>query len=182
MKTIIAILTFLTVTVSASSQTVEDLVVKKTNALRAQIGGTTKGLAPFVRNSSLDSAAMYHARWVVASGIGSHTETKPVKGIVPLATCADRAAKYGVTAFAENLIAWSAYSVNDDGKVLNSVTAEKLMTLWKNSPGHLANLLSEYSSKLEPRIGIAICQYDQNYFCIVMIIGSNVDANGQLIK
>lgn len=177
----LAALVLIFMSVTSFAQTVETEVIKQINQLRLQMGGPDKGLSPFVRNSALDSAAMYHAKWVVASGIRGHVETKSVNGIKALPEFTDRAAKYGVTAYAENLIQYCFYD-KAGGKVDAKATATGVFTAWKKSPGHYANMLFSMTKSVEARIGIAIVAYDEDEFCIVMVVGANVDSNGQIIK
>ena len=181
MKKLAAILFLSLFATLGFGQTIETEVIKQINALRLQMGGPTAGLSPFVRNSALDSAAMYHAKWVVASGIGSHTETKTVAGIKALAEPWDRAAKYGVTAYAENLIQYS-FCVKAGDKVDVKATANGVFQSWKKSKGHYDNMLFKMAKVVEPRIGIAIVKHSEEEFCIVMVVGANVDSDGQLIK
>lgn len=175
------VLLFFTVSFTVSAQTVETEVIKLINELRLQMGGPAKGLKPFVRNAALDSAAAYHARWIVASGIGSHTETKSVNGIKALPEVSDRAAKYGATAHAENLIKYCQYVTKGDS-VDAKATAKLAFIAWKNSPGHYENMLFSAIPVVELRIGMAVVPYDEYTYCIVMVVGSNLDSNGQLIK
>ena len=163
------------------AQTVEEEVIKSTNALRLELGGPNRGLSAFVRNSSLDSAAMYHAKWVVASGISGHIETKSVPGIKALTDVGDRASKYGATAFAENLISECIY-VKVNGTVNIKETADLAFSSWKNSPGHYANMTLSMPKEIQPRIGIAIAQYSEDIFCIVMVIGANIDSQGHITE
>lgn len=164
------------------AQTIESEVVNQINKIRLTFGGPTKGLSPFVRNAALDSAAMYHAKWIVASGIRSHIEDRVAGGIKPLTEFWDRAAKYGVTAYAENLIQYCRYVKKDDSIDI-SKSASGAVIAWKNSPGHFENILFKMNPKVEPRIGVAIIPYpDYEDFCIVMVVGANVDANGKLIE
>lgn len=173
------VLIFISVTVSA--QTIETEVIKQINQLRLELGGANKGLSPFVRNSALDSAAMYHAKWVALTGINSHTETQAAPGIKPLAEPWDRAAKYGVTAYAENFIQYCIY-VKAGDKVDAKSTAARVFKAWKNSPAHYEAMLYAMPKIVEARIGVAIVPYNENEFCIVMVVGANVDANGQIIR
>ena len=177
----LATLVLILVSVTAFGQTVETEVIKQINQLRLQMGGPEKGLSPFVRNAALDSAAMYHAKWVVASGISSHVETQSAKGIKALPEFTDRAAKYGVTAYAENFIQYCLY-VRTGDKVDTKATATRAFAAWKKSPGHYANMLYTMPKIVEARIGIAIVPYNETEFCIVMVVGANVDENGQFIK
>ena len=177
----LAALVLIFMSVTSFSQTVETEVIKQINQLRLQMGGPAKGLKPFVRNAALDSAAAYHARWIVASGIGSHTETKSVNGIKALPEFTDRAAKYGVTAYAENLIKYCQY-ITKGSSVDVKATSNLAFIAWKNSPGHYANMLFSAPQSVEIRIGIAVVPYDEYTYCIVMVVGANVDSNGQVIK
>ncbi len=180
MKTVIILVTIF-ITSTTCAQTIETEVIKKINELRLELGGPDKGLSMFVRNAALDSAAMYHAKWLVASGLSGHIETKSVSGINALPDIIDRAAKYHATAFAENLIVNCIYyKVND--KLNISETANIAYTSWKNSPGHYANMVLQMPKTVEARIGIAIVPQDNESFCIVMVVGANIDASGQLIK
>lgn len=163
------------------SQSIETELLLKINALRKTMGGINAGLSPFVRNTALDSAALYHAKWVVVSGIGSHVETNTVAGIKALTEPWDRAAKYGVTAYAENLIQYNFY--HKDGNTIDEkATATGVFECWKKSKGHYENMVFKMTKIVEPRIGIALVNYNNDEFCIVMLIGANVDSNGQLTK
>jgi uncharacterized protein YkwD len=181
MKKLAIIFVFLISTMASFSQSLEAVVILKINELRAKNGGPDKGLSAFVRNAALDSAAMYHAKWVVASGISSHIETKSVSSIKAIPEFWDRAAKYGATAYCENLIQYINY-VKVGIPVEVNKTAINVVTCWKNSPGHLDNMLFTMPKMVEARIGIAIVQYDETEFCVVMVVGANVDRNGNLIK
>ena len=181
MKKIVTTLIMILTVQAVFAQTIETELIKQINQLRLQMGGPDSGLSPFVRNSALDSAAMYHAKWVVASGIGGHVETKPAGGIAPLAQPWDRAAKYGVTAYCENLIQYNEY-VMTGNRVDVKKTALSVFLCWKNSKGHYDNMLYTMSKKCEARIGIAIVKRTDGSFCIVMIVGANVDKYGNLIK
>ena len=182
MKKLIILMAVALISSVTLSQTIESSLIKKINELRLQHGGPANGLSPFIRTSSLDSAAMYHAHWVVASGIGSHIESKSAKGIIPLAEFWDRSAKYGATAYCENLIQSCLYVKSDTILNINQ-TATRAFETWKKSPGHLANILFSMPKNVEPRVGIAIVpQPDGDSFCIVMVVGSNVDRTGHLIK
>lgn len=164
------------------AQTIENEVVSKINEIRLQFGGPAKGLSPFVRNSALDSAAMYHAKWIVASRIRSHFEDRVAGGIKPLPNFWDRASKYNVSAYAENLIQYCRF-VKQSDSIDISKTANLIVVAWKNSPGHLENILFTMTPKVEPRIGIAIAPYpDYEDFCIVMVVGANVDSDGNIIQ
>lgn len=177
----LAALVLIFMSVTSFAQTVETEVIKQINQLRLQMGGPAKGLSPFVRNAALDSAAMYHSKWVVASGIRSHVETQSVNGIKALPEFTDRAAKYGVTAYAENFIQYCLY-VRTGNKVDAKATATRAFEAWKKSPGHYANMLYTMPKIVEARIGIAIVPYNETEFCIVMVVGANLDKNGQIIK
>lgn len=177
----LAALVLIFMSVTSFAQTVETEVIKQINQLRLQMGGPAKGLSPFVRNAALDSAAMYHAKWVVASGIRSHVETQSANGIKALPEFTDRAAKYGVTAYAENFIQYCLYVKTGD-KVDAKATATRAFEAWKKSPGHYANMLYTMPKIVEARIGIAIVPYTETEFCIVMVVGANLDKNGQIIK
>lgn len=181
MKKLVIAFVFLISTAVGFSQSLESSVISKINELRAKSGGPDKGLSAFVRNAALDSAALYHAKWVVASGIRGHVETKSVAGIKALPEFWDRAAKYGATAYCENLIQYINY-VKVGTKVDVNKTAIDVVTCWKNSPGHLDNMLYTMPKIVEARIGIAIVPYGENEFCIVMVVGANIDHNGNLVK
>lgn len=171
----------ISISVKCFGQTIESELIKNINQLRLQMGGPSKGLSPFVRNSLLDSAAMYHAKWLVLSGMNSHIETNSINGIKALANFTDRAAKYGSSAYAENIITVCPY-VKVGNKVDVTQTAKNAFTLWKNSQGHLNNMLFTMTSLVEARIGIAIVPYNNNSYCIVMVVGANVDADGNIIN
>jgi uncharacterized protein YkwD len=181
-KIFILLVSLSSIFTTSFAQSIENAIIKQINQLRLQKGGPDSGLSPFVRNSALDSAAMYHARWVVASGLRSHTETREAGSIKPLPGFWDRSAKYGATSIAENLIQYCQY-VKSGETVDTFKTATVAFTSWKNSPGHLANMLITMPKQVQARIGLAIVPYsDGNYFCIVMVVGANIDTNGQLIK
>lgn len=177
----LAALVLIFISVTSFGQTVETEVIKQINALRLEMGGVDKGLKPFVRNSALDSAAMYHAKWVVATGINSHVETKSAPGIKALPEVWDRAARYGVTAYAENFIQYCMYAKTGDNVNVKE-TATRVFQAWKKSQGHYEAMLYSMPKVVEARIGIAIVAYDEDEFCIVMVVGANVDQNGNLIK
>lgn len=181
MKKFAAILSLCLFAALGFSQTIETETIRQINALRLQMGGSDSGLSPFVRNSALDSAAAYHAKWVVASGIGSHTETKTAAGIKPLAEPWDRSAKYGATSLCENLIQYSIY-VRNGSTVDAKATAARVVAAWKKSQGHYDNMMYRFPKQLEARIGIAVVPQEDGSFCIVMIVGANIDQYGNLIK
>lgn len=180
MKKLAALVVFF-ISVTVSAQTIETEVIKQINQLRLQMGGPEKGLSPFVRNSALDSAAAYHAKWMVATGLNSHVETKSAPGIKALPEPWDRAAKYGATAYAENCIQYCLY-VRKNGVLDVKASATRAFTAWKNSPGHYSTMLFTAPRAVELRIGVAIVPYDDYNYCIVMVVGANVDSNGQVIK
>ena len=182
MKKILSTIILLASVSLCQGQTIETEVIKQINKIRLENGGPDKGLSSFVRNARLDSAARYHAKWIVASGTGGHTETKSAGGIKPLPEFWDRAAKYGAVAYAENLIQYCFY-VKSGNSIDATKTATAAVIAWKKSPGHLANMLYTMPRQVEPRIGVAVVPYpNSDEFCIVMVVGANVDANGQIIK
>lgn len=173
MKNLVLLFAFLISTTVGFSQSLESSVISKINELRAKSGGPNKGLSPFVRNAALDSAALYHANWVVASGCAKcHVETKSLPGITAIPEFWDRAAKYGVTADAENLIRYVGYTKVDNSIDIKS-SANTAFLMWKKSVGHLTNMLTLYPKELEARIGIASVPNGEEGFCIVMLVGSN---------
>lgn len=148
------------------------------------MGGVDSGWINFVRSPALDSAAMYHAKWLsrFPSGIENpHLETKSFSDQKALLQCTDRAIKFGATAYAENLIQFCPYS-KKDGKIDILASAKLAFEGWEESPGHLANMLLRISQDLEGRIGLAVVPRDSNYFIIVMIVGENLDYQGNVIK
>jgi uncharacterized protein YkwD len=177
----LAALVLIFISVTSFAQTIETEVIKQINGLRLQMGGPEKGLSPFVRNAALDSAAMYHAKWMVATGVNSHIETQSAPGIKALAEPWDRAAKYGVTAYAENCIQYCMYTKNG-GAINPKSTATAVFQAWKKSQAHYEVMLYSMPKIVEARIGIAIVEYNKDEFCIVMVVGANVDHNGNLIK
>lgn len=162
------------------AQTLEREIINQINKIRLAHGGAAKGLSPFVRNAALDSAALYHAKWVVASGIRSHVEDRIAGGIEPLPEFWNRAAKYGVTAYAENLIQYCNYEKNGDS-IKVPQTAARVVSSWKNSPGHLTNMLFSAPSEIELGIGMAVVPYQDLYdFCVVMVVGAHADEIGTI--
>jgi uncharacterized protein YkwD len=173
MKKKLVLFFILSITRVNFSQTIEMEVIRKINQLRVQNGGLSKNLGPLVRNSGLDSAAMYHARWIVASNCTQcHVETKSLPGIKALPEFWDRAAKYGVMADAENLIRYVSYE-KVNGSIDPKQSANTAFLMWKASSGHLENMLLTFDKSQNSEIGIAVVPNGQEGFCIVMLIGSN---------
>lgn len=177
LKIMLALSVLLTIN-GLHAQTLERELVNQINKIRLTHGGSAKGLSPFVQNPALDSAALYHAKWVVASGIRSHVEDRVSGGIEPLPEFWNRAEKYGVTAYAENLLQYCSFELNGDS-IKFPQTASKVVTSWKNSPGHLSNMLFSAPPEIELGIGIAIVPHQDLYgFCVVMVVGASVDEKG----
>lgn len=115
-------------TVSAANAGYEQQVVDLVNQERAR-----KDLPPLKKSASLSSAARYHAADMVQDNYFSHDTLDRMDGkLKTVCEAFERLAIYYSGASGENIAA--GYG-----------TPDSVMDGWMHSPGHAANILSEYS-------------------------------------